>query len=166
VDDNGNNEHTITNAKTIVQIEALAPEVPNRQLAAIVTSDLMILCKDPSMGKDPNSQLDLYAVLKMQTKRKPATLLQGSGIRLVDNKVRPSATKSFTADASSRPSYTSPLQAPRKQPTGFASSITNSILYDRRLDSLVGVSGDEMPSTQCCITCCNDTFGPHLGMTP
>lgn len=88
VDDNGNNENTITNAKTIVQIEALSPEVPNRQLVAIVTSDLMILCKDHSMGKDPNSQLDLYAVLKMQTKRKPAMLLQGNGIRLVDNKVR------------------------------------------------------------------------------
>jgi hypothetical protein len=87
VDDNGNNENTITNAKTIVQIEALSPEVPNRQLVAIVTSDLMILCKDPSMGNDPNSQLDLYAVLKMQTKRKPAMLLQGNGIRLVDNKV-------------------------------------------------------------------------------
>ncbi|KAJ9117600.1 hypothetical protein QFC22_004450 [Naganishia vaughanmartiniae] len=86
VDDSGNNENTITNAKTIVQIEALSPEVPNRQLAAIVTSDLMILCKDPAMGKDPSSQVDLYAVLKMQTKRKPAMLLQGNGIRLVDNK--------------------------------------------------------------------------------
>ncbi|KAJ9098259.1 hypothetical protein QFC21_004588 [Naganishia friedmannii] len=99
VDDNGNNENTITNAKTIVQIEALSPEVPNRQLIAIVTSDLMILCKDPAMGKDPNSQLDLYAVLKMQTKRKPAVLLQGNGIRLVDNKAIFYLTAPSTQDA-------------------------------------------------------------------
>lgn len=73
--------------RTIVQIESLHSETPHRPVTVCLTSDLMILCKDPSGGQDPNSMVELYSVLKMQTKRKPAMVVHGNSIRLVDNKV-------------------------------------------------------------------------------
>lgn len=94
-------DHTITSQKAIVQLEALTPEISNRKVAVIVTSDLLILCKDvipsspsgleqgtfalaPSASEGP---VDLYAVLRLQTKKRPASLVRGNEIRLVDNKV-------------------------------------------------------------------------------
>jgi len=98
--ENGDQDHTITAQKAIVQIEALTPEISNRRVAVVLTSDLMILCKDvlppptPAFGElagasaPPSAEglVDLYAVLRLQTKRRPASLVRGNEIRLVDNK--------------------------------------------------------------------------------
>jgi len=98
--DNGDQDHTITAQKAIVQIEALTPEISNRRVAVVLTSDLMILCKEvlppptPAFGElagasaPPSAEglVDLYAVLRLQTKRRPASLVRGNEIRLVDNK--------------------------------------------------------------------------------
>jgi hypothetical protein len=99
--ENADQDHTITAQKAIVQIEALTPEISNRKVAVILTSDLMILCKDvlppaaPGFGEPSGASaatpgegmVDLYAVLRLQTKRRPASLVRGNEIRLVDNKV-------------------------------------------------------------------------------
>ncbi len=126
-----------TGDTTIVQIEALEPEVRDMRLSVILTSDLVVLCRevapsasttDPSTegstnrstggrpntatsmasefgGRKPNGRLetptsqgdgtgqgqtgmmDLVAVLKLQTKSRPAMVVQGNVIRLVDNRV-------------------------------------------------------------------------------
>lgn len=55
----------------------------------------MILCREAvvdgpgSSGGDKgeDGMVELDAVLKLQTKRKPASLMNGTGIRLVDNRV-------------------------------------------------------------------------------
>jgi hypothetical protein len=60
--------------KTTVQIEQLQREATPRFLAAILCNDLLVLCKDPSGGKDPNSLVDLWAVLRMQTLPQPASV--------------------------------------------------------------------------------------------
>ena len=78
---------TITSSKSIVQVETLAPEVMERPVLVLLTTDMMLLCKDPSHGRDPDCAVELFAVLKLQTKRKPASVINGNGIRLVDNRV-------------------------------------------------------------------------------
>jgi hypothetical protein len=80
-------DQTITDAKAIVQVETLAPEVMSRPVLVLLATDMMLLCKDPSSGRDPDCPVELFAVLKLQTKRKPASLMNETGIRLVDNRV-------------------------------------------------------------------------------
>ncbi|KAG8840645.1 hypothetical protein FRB91_005844 [Serendipita sp. 411] len=72
--------------KTLISVECLAPEVTPRSLTAILCNDLLVLCKDPSGGRDPNGLVDLWAVLRMQTVPQPAGIVHGSALRLVDNK--------------------------------------------------------------------------------
>jgi len=79
----------------------LAPEVTPRPLVAILCNDLLVLCKDPSGGRDPTGQVDLWAVLRMQTVQQPASIMHGSALRLVDNKAilyfdLPSTTEALT----------------------------------------------------------------------
>ena len=86
-----------------VQVECLSPELTPRSLIGILCNDLLVLCRDPSEGQDPNSQVDLWAVLRMQTLPQPASIVHGNGmspmlhimtfaelglsaLRLVDNK--------------------------------------------------------------------------------
>lgn len=86
-----------------VQVECLSPELTPRSLIGILCNDLLVLCRDPSEGHDPNSQVDLWAVLRMQTLPQPASIVHGNGmwpslpsrfrltvctiaLRLVDNK--------------------------------------------------------------------------------
>ena len=87
-----------------VQVECLAPEMTPRALIGILCNDLLVLCRDPSQGQDPNSPVDLWAVLRMQTLPQPASIVHGNGqfsilkigvhpidvrviaLRLVDNK--------------------------------------------------------------------------------
>jgi len=83
--------------KTLVQIECLAPESNPRSLVAILCNDLLVLCKDPSGGRDTNSPVDLWAVLRMQTLPQPASIVHGNALRLVDNK----AILYFDADSTS-----------------------------------------------------------------
>ncbi|GLB36339.1 putative rhoGEF domain containing protein [Lyophyllum shimeji] len=69
-----------------VQVDCLAPELTPRQLIGILCNDLLVLCRDPSDGQDPNSSVDLWAVLRMQTLPQPASIVHGNALRLVDNK--------------------------------------------------------------------------------
>ncbi|TDL28319.1 hypothetical protein BD410DRAFT_737533 [Rickenella mellea] len=69
-----------------VQVECLAPELTPRPLVGILCNDLLVLCRDPSDGQDPNSPVDLWAVLRMQTLPQPASIVHGNALRIVDNK--------------------------------------------------------------------------------
>ncbi|KAI0067701.1 hypothetical protein BV25DRAFT_1867513 [Artomyces pyxidatus] len=69
-----------------VQVECLSPEQTPRSLVGILCNDLLVLCRDPSEGKDPHSPVDLWAVLRMQTLPQPASIVHGNVLRLVDNK--------------------------------------------------------------------------------
>ncbi|KAH7883764.1 hypothetical protein F5I97DRAFT_1813713 [Phlebopus sp. FC_14] len=69
-----------------VQVDCLAPELTPRPLIGILCNDLLVLCRDPSEGKDPMSVVDLWAVLRMQTLPQPASIVHGNALRLVDNK--------------------------------------------------------------------------------
>ncbi|KAF8516103.1 hypothetical protein BU17DRAFT_51020 [Hysterangium stoloniferum] len=72
--------------KTNIQVECLAPEEQPRSLVGILCNDLLVLCKDQSGGRDQNAQVDLWAVLRMQTLPQPASIVQASALRVVDNK--------------------------------------------------------------------------------
>ncbi|KAI9572792.1 hypothetical protein HD554DRAFT_1359366 [Boletus coccyginus] len=69
-----------------VQVDCLAPELTPRPLIGILCNDLLVLCRDPSDGKDPMSSVDLWAVLRMQTLPQPASIVHGNALRIVDNK--------------------------------------------------------------------------------
>ena len=64
---------------SMVQVECLAPEMTPRALIGILCNDLLVLCRDPSQGQDPNSLVDLWAVLRMQTLPQPASIVHGNG---------------------------------------------------------------------------------------
>ncbi|KAG8878395.1 hypothetical protein FRB98_006131 [Tulasnella sp. 332] len=70
----------------VVQVECLSPEETPRQLVAILCNDLLVLCKDPTKGRDANAIVELWAVLRMQTLPQPASIYQGRSLRLVDHK--------------------------------------------------------------------------------
>ena len=61
-----------------VQVDCLAPELTPRPLIGILCNDLLVLCRDPSDGQDPNSSVDLWAVLRMQTLPQPASIVHGN----------------------------------------------------------------------------------------
>ncbi|KAL7417768.1 hypothetical protein BDY24DRAFT_411722 [Mrakia frigida] len=93
--DDGDN--TIQASKSVVAIECLAdPETLSTPLVAVLTSDLLVLCKtqpDPAgkvktdaNGLARDGTVDLFAVLRMQTKSQPASITNGSTIRVVDNR--------------------------------------------------------------------------------
>jgi len=69
-----------------IQVECLSPEQTPRSLLGILCNDLLVLCRDPSDGKDPLSFVDLWAVLRMQTLPQPASIVHGNVLRIVDNK--------------------------------------------------------------------------------
>ncbi|KAI0374231.1 hypothetical protein BV20DRAFT_1033100 [Pilatotrama ljubarskyi] len=69
-----------------IEVECLSPELTPRSLIGILCNDLLVLCRDPSDGQDPNSSVDLWAVLRMQTLPQPASIVHGNTLRLVDNK--------------------------------------------------------------------------------
>lgn len=62
-----------------VQVDCLAPELTPRPLVGILCNDLLVLCRDPSEGKDSTSYVDLWAVLRMQTLPQPASIVHGNG---------------------------------------------------------------------------------------
>lgn len=62
-----------------VQVECLSPELTPRSLVGVLCNDLLVLCRDPSDGQDPNCQVDLWAVLRMQTLPQPASIVHGNG---------------------------------------------------------------------------------------
>ncbi|KAF5368346.1 hypothetical protein D9758_002424 [Tetrapyrgos nigripes] len=69
-----------------IDVDCLAPELTPRPLLGILCNDLLVLCRDPSEGRDPSSYVDLWAVLRMQTLPQPASIVHGNALRLVDNK--------------------------------------------------------------------------------
>jgi len=71
---------------TEVYVDCLTPEDTERSLVGILCNDLMVLCKNPPPGSQPTNQVDLWAVLRMQTLAMPASVVQGSTLRVVDNK--------------------------------------------------------------------------------
>jgi len=71
---------------TNIQVECLMPEDTPRSLVGVLCNDLLVLCKDSSMGKDKNGPVDLWAVLRMQTLPQPASIVTGGLLRVVDNK--------------------------------------------------------------------------------
>lgn len=64
--------------KSLVQVECLSPELTPRPLLALLCNDMLVLCKDPSHGSDPNACYDLWAVLRMQTTGQPASVVHGN----------------------------------------------------------------------------------------
>ena len=72
VDSNGNTPK--------VDVECLAPEQTPRPLYGILCNDLFVLCRDPSNGQDPNSPVDLWAVLRMQTMPQPTSIVHTNGV--------------------------------------------------------------------------------------
>lgn len=62
-----------------VQVDCLAPELTPRPLIGILCNDLLVLCRDPSEGQDPAANVDLWAVLRMQTLPQPASIVHGNG---------------------------------------------------------------------------------------
>ncbi|EPQ60882.1 hypothetical protein GLOTRDRAFT_53441 [Gloeophyllum trabeum ATCC 11539] len=71
---------------TTIQVECLMPELTPRSLMGVLCNDLLVLCRDPSEGRDPNCQVDLWAVLRMQTLPQPCSIVHGNALRIVDNK--------------------------------------------------------------------------------
>ncbi|THH02888.1 hypothetical protein EW026_g34 [Hermanssonia centrifuga] len=68
------------------QVECLSPELTPRSLIGVLCNDLLVLCRDPTEGQEPNAHVDLWAVLRMQTLPQPASIVHGNALRLVDNK--------------------------------------------------------------------------------
>lgn len=64
--------------KTLVQVDCLTPELTPRPLVGLLCNDLLVLCKDPSQGENPNTTYDLWAVLRMQTVPQPASVVHGN----------------------------------------------------------------------------------------
>lgn len=75
--DDGDN--TIVPAKkSVVPVEVLESSDSGLQKVVVVlTSDLMILCQ-MGASQDPEGPVDLYAVLRLQTKPQPASILPGT----------------------------------------------------------------------------------------
>jgi hypothetical protein len=69
-----------------VQVECLAPEMTPRALIGVLCNDLLVLCRDGSDGRDPGAQVELWAVLRMQTVHQPASIVHDNVLRIVDNK--------------------------------------------------------------------------------
>ncbi|CAE6450941.1 unnamed protein product [Rhizoctonia solani] len=65
-----------------VEVPCLSSDANPKQLVAILCNDLLVLCKElPGM-----EQVELWAVLRMQTMAQPASIVSGNGLRIVDNK--------------------------------------------------------------------------------
>lgn len=90
---------TSTGEATVIQVEFLEVESTPRDLAAILCNDLLVLCKDPSKGKDKHAHVDLWAVLRMQTLPQPASIVNGRHLRLVDHKAIMYFEMTSTSDA-------------------------------------------------------------------
>src|ERR1700749_2538105 len=61
-----------------VHVDCLTPEDTPRSLVGILCNDLLVLCKNPPSGQQYSNQVDLWAVLRMQTLSPPASVIQGS----------------------------------------------------------------------------------------
>ncbi|CDZ96787.1 Invasion-inducing protein TIAM1/CDC24 and related RhoGEF GTPases [Phaffia rhodozyma] len=81
-DDGG--DQTITPSKSLIKVECLGdPDTTVFHLVGVLTSDLFVLCKKDN---STDSSFELFAVLRMQTKAQPASVISGSTIRVVDNR--------------------------------------------------------------------------------
>lgn len=78
-------ETNLDSSKAVVQIETLAPEPMDRPMMLILCSDLLVLVQQRGEGWE--GTVDLFNVLRMATLREPASVINGSVLRVVDNKV-------------------------------------------------------------------------------
>jgi hypothetical protein len=65
---------------TLVSVDSLATEVTQEPLAAILCNDLLVLCDDPSDGRDPTGQVHLWVALRMQSVQQPVSIMHDSGM--------------------------------------------------------------------------------------
>ncbi|CAE6378325.1 unnamed protein product [Rhizoctonia solani] len=63
-----------------VEVPCLSSDANPKQLVAILCNDLLVLCKEGA------EMVELWAVLRMQTMAQPASIVNGNGLRIVDNK--------------------------------------------------------------------------------
>lgn len=61
-----------------VEVPVLSSDSSPKQLVAILCNDLLVLCKEPAVA-EPGSQVELWAVLRMQTMAQPASIVSGNG---------------------------------------------------------------------------------------
>ena len=85
-----------------VQVDCLAPELTPRSLVGILCNDLLVLCRDPSEGRDPNGPVDLWAVLRMQTVAQPASIVHGNGEYFFDSHLSFALSSSFFSPPTGR----------------------------------------------------------------
>ena len=80
-------EQTITASKIVVPVDYIAPEPMDRSIMLILCTDLLVLVQKQHAGDSWDGQVDLFNVLRMSTLREPASMVHGSILRVVDNKV-------------------------------------------------------------------------------
>ena len=79
-------EATIMPSKVVVPVEHIVPEPLDRDMTLILCSDMLILGqKRPDGGDD--GPVDLFNVLRLSTVRAPASIVNGTILRVVDNRV-------------------------------------------------------------------------------
>ena len=61
-----------------VEVPCLSSDSNPKQLVAILCNDLLVLCKEPPV-MEAGSQVELWAVLRMQTMAQPASIVSGNG---------------------------------------------------------------------------------------
>jgi len=77
-------EATITSSKAVVPVEYIAPEPMDRPMMLILCSDLLVLVQQKGEGWE--GSVDLFSVLRLGTLAEPASIVNGTVLRVVDNK--------------------------------------------------------------------------------
>lgn len=79
-------EATIMPSKVVVPVEHIVPEPLDRDMVLILCSDMLILGQKRPEGGD-DGPVDLFNVLRLSTVRAPASIVNGTILRVVDNRV-------------------------------------------------------------------------------
>lgn len=79
-------EATIMPSKVVVPVEHIVPEPLDKSMVLILCSDMLVLAqRRPGDGDD--GRIDLFNVLRLSTVRAPASVMNGTILRVVDNRV-------------------------------------------------------------------------------
>lgn len=65
-------------ATSTVQVDCLTSDFAPRELIGVLCNDILISCEDSSELDDPDSKVELWAVLRMQTDPQPASVANGN----------------------------------------------------------------------------------------
>lgn len=83
-------EATIMPSKVVVPVEHIVPEPLDKTMVLILCSDMLVLAqRRPGEGDD--GRIDLFNVLRLSTVRAPASVISGTILRVVDNRVSPAS---------------------------------------------------------------------------